>query len=200
MRGRWLTILLLLATALSRAPVAAAVDRWDIVSGDGTQVTFTSKAPLETFTGRTDKVSGWCGFDPDQLAGTVTMEVAVEMASFDTGLGKRNQHMRENHLETDRFPRSWMRGGVVDSASASSLPVGGTVSFGFVGELELHGVRRPVNCTITLSRPTADTLTATAEFPVKLSAHDIERPRMLVMKLADEQLVRVALHLERKRP
>ena len=160
-------------------------------------VEFVSKAPLETFTGRTKQVSGGCTFDPDQLEGDVVLEVAVEMASFDTGLGKRNQHMRENHLHTDRFPRSWLRGGTVKATPASSLPVGGTVSVEFVGELELHGVRRPVVCTIILRRPTADALTATAEFPVKLADHDIARPQMLLLKLAEEQKVRVALALRR---
>ena len=197
MRRRWSTILLLV-TAFLCTRAGAETGRWEIVPGDGTQVTFVSKAPLESFTGRTKQVGGWVTFDPDQLAGPVTLEVAVDMASFDTGLKKRNQHMRENHLHTDRFPQSWLRGGTVEKVSASSLPVGGTVSFGFMGELELHGIRRPVVCTITLSRPTADTMTVTSEFPVKLADFGIERPKMLMMKLADEQQVRVGLQLERK--
>jgi polyisoprenoid-binding protein YceI len=197
MRGRLLTILLPLITAFLFAQAGAETARWEIVPGDGTQVEFISKAPLESFTGRTKQVTGWVTFDPDQLAGTVTLEVAVDMASFDTGLKKRNQHMRENHLHTDRFPQSWLRGGTLEKVSASNLPVGGTVSFGFLGELELHGVRRPVACTITLSRPTVDTLAVTSEFRVKLSDHEIERPKMLVMKLADEQRVRVSLAMRR---
>lgn len=198
MRRLLTIVVVLLGLAGARQPAAAAEGRWEIVPGDGTRVEFVSKAPLETFTGRTKQVSGACTFDPDQLAGDVVLEVAVEMASFDTGLGKRNQHMRDNHLQTDRFPRSWLRGGTIQASSASSLPVGGAVSVDFVGELELHGVRRPVVCTIELSRPTADRLVASAEFPVKLADHDIKRPQVLMLKLADEQRVRVDLVLGRK--
>jgi polyisoprenoid-binding protein YceI len=197
MRRLLLTILLLFGLAGFRTSAWAAAGRWEIVPGSGTEVEFISKAPLESFTGRTKQVSGWCTFDPDQLAGAVILEVAVDMASFDTGLGKRNQHMRENHLHTDRFPLSWLRGGTVEKGSASSLPVGGTITFGLLGELELHGVRRPVACTVTLSRPTEDTVQVTAEFPVKLADYDIERPQMLMLKLADEQRVRVTLNLRR---
>jgi len=189
------TLLVLVAAA---RPAAAEASRWEIAPGGESRVEFESKAALESFTGRTKQVSGGCTFDPDRLSGEVTLEVAVEMASFDTGLGKRNQHMRDNHLHTDRFPRSWLRGGTIEASSASSLPVGGAVSVDFVGELELHGVRRPVACTITLSRPAPDMLTATAEFPVKLADHDIKRPQMLLLKLAEEQRVRVNLALRKQ--
>lgn len=198
MRRLLLILVLLLGLGGAWRPASAAPARWEIVPGDGSRVQFTSKAPLETFHGRTKQVGGGCTFDVEALAGDVELEVAVEMASFDTGLGKRNQHMRDNHLHTDRFPRSWLRGGTIKASSASSLPVGGAVSVDFVGELELHGVRRPVVCTINLSRPAADRIEATAEFPVKLADHDITRPQVLMLKLADEQRVRVDLVLGRK--
>ena len=117
-----------LALLAAARPAAAEASRWEIVPGDGSRVEFESKAALESFTGRTKQVSGGCTFDPDQLAGEVELEVVVDMASFDTGLRKRNQHMRDNHLETDRFPRSWLRGGTITASTASSLPVGGAVS------------------------------------------------------------------------
>jgi polyisoprenoid-binding protein YceI len=198
MSRRWAVVALLLGLAAAALPAAAEPSRWEIVPGDGSRVEFESRAALESFTGRTKQVSGGCTFDPDRLGGEVVLEVAVEMASFDTGIGRRNRHMRDNHLETDRFPRSWLRGGTIAASSASSLPVGGAVSVDFVGELELHGVRRPVACTIKLTRPTADTLAATAEFPVRLADHDIKRPQVLLLKLAEEQRVRVNLVLGRK--
>ncbi|MBK9304990.1 MAG: YceI family protein [bacterium] len=34
----------------------------------------------------------------------------VDLAALDTGIGLRNRHMRENHLETDRFPQAVFRG------------------------------------------------------------------------------------------
>lgn len=197
MRRLLSVIAIVLGVAGGWASAGAATARWEIVPGDDSRVEFVSKAPIETFTGRTKQVSGSCTFDAEELDGEVQLEVAVEMASFDTGLAMRNRHMRENHLETDSFPKSWLRGGTVKATPASSLPVGGTVSVEFVGELELHGVRRPVACTIVLERPEADRVTARAEFTVKLADYEIPRPKMLMLKLADEQLVRVALTLRR---
>lgn len=193
----FLAMSVVLALLALRAPAQAATARWQVKAGDGTQVEFVSKAPMETFTGRTKQVSGACTCDVGHLAGNVTLEVAVDMASLDTGLSKRNQHMRENHLNTDRFPQAWLRGGVVTPKAASELPVGGSVSVEFSGELELHGVRRPVVVPMELSRPTEGTIVVKAGFPVRLADYGIARPQMLFMKLAEEQLVRVAITLER---
>ena len=197
MRRTLAAMSLLLVAWVATSPAVAASSRWQVKPGDGSRVEFVSKAPLESFTGRTRQVSGECTFDSDHLAGDVALSVTVDMASFDTGLSKRNQHMRENHLQTDRFPQAFLRGGTIKAAAASALAVGGSVGVEFSGELDLHGVRRPVVVHLELSRSTADVLSVKAEFPVRLSDYDIERPRMLVMKLADEQQVRVDLTLER---
>lgn len=197
MKRTFLAMSVALAALAVWAPAQAATARWQVKSGDGTRVEFVSKAPMETFTGRTKLVSGACTCDIGRLVGDITLEVAVDMASFDTGLSKRNQHMRENHLHTDRFPQAWLRGGVLKAIAAADLPVGGAVSVEFSGELDLHGVRRPVVVPLELSRPTSDTITVRGEFPVRLADHGIPRPQMLLMKLAEEQRVRVALTLER---
>ena len=192
---------LALATTLAAlavwAPSQAATARWQVRPGEGTRVEFVSKAPLETFTGKTSQVSGACTCDLGKLAGEVTLAVAVDMATLDTGLSKRNQHMRENHLHTDRYPQAWLRGGVLKAVGATALPVGGAVSVEFSGELDLHGVRRPVVVPLQLTRPTENALVAVGEFPVRLADYGIPRPQVLLMKLAEEQRVRVSITLER---
>lgn len=197
MKRMFLAISVALAVLAVWAPTQAATARWQVKAGEATRVEFVSKAPMETFTGRTTQVSGACTCDIGKLVGDITLEVAVDMASFDTGLSKRNQHMRENHLHTDRFPKAWLRGGVLKANGAPDLPVGGAVSVEFSGELDLHGVRRPVVVPLELARPTADTITVRGEFPVRLAEYGIPRPQMLLMKLAEEQRVRVAITLER---
>ena len=192
---------LALATTLAAlavwAPSQAATARWQVRPGEGTRVEFVSKAPLETFTGKTSQVSGACTCDLGKLAGDVTLAVAVDMATLDTGLSKRNQHMRENHLHTDRYPQAWLRGGVLKAVGATALPVGGAVSVEFSGELDLHGVRRPVVVPLQLTRPTETSLVVRGEFPVRLADFGIPRPQVLLMKLAEEQRVRVSITLER---
>lgn len=182
MRRLIVTLMLVLA-----APVAAEVVRYEI--GEGSGIVFESKAPLDSFEGSTGAVRGWFAADLAAIGDSVALEVTVDLADFDTGIGKRNQHMRDNHLETDRFPEARFRGGAVEAVRTE----GGGTLVALRGILDLHGVARPLGCDVTL-RPRDDgSVVVTTAFVVKLSDHDIDRPRFLVMKLADEQKVKVVL-------
>ncbi len=186
------TSILVLALLLAAAPAALGA-RYTVDAGGGSEIVFTSKAPLESFDGRTRQVSGWLEFDPADLRGPLEFAVAVDLASFDTGNRKRNGHMRDNHLETDTYPQAWFRGGTVLEAEPPALAVGGTALVRLRGELDLHGVVRPVECPAALSRAADGTLRIEAAFAVKLSDHAIDRPQFLVLKLNDEQQVAVTL-------
>ena len=182
-------LLMLLAAACARA------ERWQ-VAAEGGEVVFTSKAPLETFTGRTRVISGWIDWDPADLHAPLDGEIVVDLASLDTGKNKRNEHMRENHLETDRFPTAKLRPVAVLSGTPSALPPGGEADIRLRGAFDLHGVNRTLECDVRLRRDGAGAVTVTAAFPVLLTDHDIERPKFLVMKLADEQQVEVTFTLQ----
>ena len=173
--------------ALSSVISMAETVRYELLPGS--EVVFESKAPLEKFKGRTKQVSGWFEADMANLEGSVALEVVVDLASFDTGKKKRNRHMRENHLETDKYPYTVLRGG---SVSSVRLEEGRTVMT-LDGELDLHGVLREVSYEIALDHQPDGTVLVETEFIVKLSDHQIKRPRFLVMKLADEQKVIVRL-------
>jgi polyisoprenoid-binding protein YceI len=144
---------------------------------------------VESFQGKTTGVTGWFEADPDSLAGPVSLEILVDLASFDTGIGKRNQHMRENHLETGQFPNAVLRGGRVKAVRRE----GKLTVLTLESELDLHGIQRPVAYELSLQWRPDGALTVDTEFAVKLSDHQIKRPRFLVMKLADEQKVLVHL-------
>jgi polyisoprenoid-binding protein YceI len=196
MRSLALTALVL--ATLSDAAAAAPI-RFQILPGAaGNQVSFLSKAPLETVEGKTNQVSGSVVVDPADLAAGCEVEVTVDLASLDTGIGKRNQHMRENHLETDRFPQAVFRADSLSGAPAL-LAAGAPVPFTLVGDFSLHGVthRIAVPATVTLS---ADgmALAVTAAFTVKLADYSIARPQFLVMKLDELQQVSVALTAQRQ--
>ena len=179
--------ILALTSTMSWVDSSAETVRYEILPGS--EIVFTSKAPLESFKGRTRQVSGWFEVDLDNLEGLVDLEVRVDLASFDTGKKKRNQHMRENHLETDLYPLTVLRGGRVSSVRLEE----GRTAMTLDGELDLLGVRREVAYEIVLDFKPDGALVVETEFIVKLSDHEIKRPRFLVMKLADEQKVWVRL-------
>jgi len=178
---------------LGVAPAGAA--RFTIAPGAGSEVRFDSKAPVESFSGRTDRVSGWVDCDPAALGDSVTIEVSVDLASLDTGIALRNQHMRENHLETDRYPRAVFRGGRLTGAPSRLVP-GETATLELAGELELHGVRRPLRLPVQVTLGDTDggpRLRIEARFHVALAAHEIRRPQFLMLKLSDVQQVTLKL-------
>jgi polyisoprenoid-binding protein YceI len=180
---------LLLVAAAANLALAA---RYEIVGADS-EVVFESRAPMETFKGKTREISGWFAADLANLAGSVELEVEVQLASFDTGLGKRNQHMRDNHLETDTYPVARFTAGAIVLAEPGSLTAGQPVRLTLRGTLDLHGVQKEMDCQVDLQQEADGTLAIAGTFPVLLSDFNIDRPKFLVLKLADEQKVMLDL-------
>lgn len=155
------------------------------------EVVFESKAPMESFKGRTNQISGSIETDLAQLADSLRFRIEVDLASLDTGIGLRNQHMRDNHLETDTFPTAVFAGGNVESTTSPALTPGTSATVRLAGELSLHGVTRPVEIDVNLTLVESGALNVSSDFVINLSAHDIKRPKFLVLKLADEQKIHV---------
>lgn len=183
------TIAALCSLCVAIAPAATVT--WLI--GDGSEVVFTSRAPLESFDGKTRQVSGHITCAPDDLIGPVDLRIEVDLASLDTGIGLRDRHMRDRHLETDEHPVAVFTGEAVTASSQPALSAEQAVEIVVQGRLSLHGITQPRVVTATVLLTAEGNLRVETEFEVKLSDHDIDRPRFLVMKLADEQEVRVDL-------
>jgi len=188
--NKMIGILVLTALAMVSAPSAWAAT-WTVT--DGSSVVFTSKAPMESFDGKTDEITGSITIDTDDFSGPLTMQMVVDLASLDTGIGMRNTHMRENHLETEEFPEAVFTGHSIVQTSAPNLAPGQPVELMVRGLFNLHGVEREMDIPATVTLAADGSLTVDAAFEVKLSDHEIKRPKFLVMKLADEQQVKVSL-------
>jgi polyisoprenoid-binding protein YceI len=186
MRRVMTTMLLMLVLAAT-----AAAATWTV--GEGSEVVFTSKAPMESFDGKTKEVSGHITCDADDLSGPIELKIEVDLASLDTGIGMRNTHMRERHLETDEFPLAVFTGESIVGTSAAALATGQAVHLTIRGVFDLHGVSQPRDIEADVTLAADGSLAIAAEFMVSLEAHAIDRPKFLVMKLADEQQVRVSL-------
>jgi polyisoprenoid-binding protein YceI len=167
---------------------------------EGSEVVFTSKAPMESFDGKTKQVSGHVTCPADDLSGPLDLRIEVDLASLDTGIGMRNTHMRERHLETDEYPLAVFTGTSIVATSAPALSVGQTVSLTVRGAFDLHGVGLPRDLEAAVTLAADGSLTVEVHFVVSLEDHAIDRPGFLMMKLADEQQVHVKLHALPERP
>ncbi len=183
-----------LGAALAAAPAAA--ETFVIVPGAGSVVRFVSKAPMESFEGRTDRVSGRVEVDCAAPGDSATVEVSVELAGLETGIGLRDRHMRENHLETDRYPRAVFRGATLRGAPAALAAGAEPVACELSGSFELHGVTRPLRVPVRVGlreREGRRELVAEGRFPVALADFGIPRPQFLLLKLGDVQDVSFSL-------
>lgn len=156
------------------------------------EIRFTSRTQVDEFEGVTDHIDGYVLLDGTPLSASTRGEgtelyLEVDLASLDTGIGLRNRHMRDNYLEVEEFPFATYQGSI---ASVEERPGGGarvTAS----GTFTVHGVprERDVACDVT---PAGEGYRARCAFTVLLSDHDIEIPRVMFLKLANEIQVDVA--------
>ena len=156
---------------------------------------FLSEAPIEAFEGVTDRIDGYVVLDGEGIrAGTAfdgaELYFEVDLASLDTGIGLRNRHMRDNYLEVDRYPWATFTGGV---DRITETPEGWSVRS--PGTFAVHGVEQPrvLNCTV--DEEAGDVYRVGCAFDVSLGDHDIEIPRVMFLKLAENVRVTVSFRL-----
>ena len=147
--------------------------------------------PPETFEGKTDRLEGRIDLDPAAIGDSVTVHLECDLASLDTGSKLRNKHMRENHLETSKFPKAIFDGAAVLTGAGTKLEVGKPVKFEAEGTFTVHGVSRRLRCSAEVTW-TGSALAFTATFPIVLPDYQIKRPEILFLKLAETQQLRVS--------
>ncbi len=186
---------LLTATLVMVAAPALAAPRTYAIDADKhspNEASFTSKAAIVKFTGRTHVVTGETKLDPEDVAkaaGTVT----VDLSSLDTGIELRNEHMRGT-LEAGKYPTATFKFTgikVPGNKLKANSPVAGTAT----GTMTIHGVTRPLTTPIELTllpeqdakyRP-GDWVHVSSTFKVKMTDYGISLPpSVLGVKVADD--------------
>jgi polyisoprenoid-binding protein YceI len=180
---------LALLTVLVAAPaVRAAEPSWKIEKGD-VQVTVPLK-PGGAFQATTTAIRGsatLAGVKPAHLTG----EIAVDLSTIDTGIGLRNQHLRENYLEVGK-------GAGFDKAVLSDIHLADVDKEAFQGStaftatLLLHGVKREIAGKADL-RTEGTARRVRAEFPLTLTDFAVAPPEYLGVGVGTRLLVKVTL-------
>ena len=162
--------------------------------GRGQQVVFSSKAAMEQFEGKTNRLKGSIQIDPAALGDSATVRFEVDLASIDTGIKMRNTHMRENHLETSKYPLAVFEGAALPGRPVRALEAGRVESLDVEGTFTIHGVSRRMRMAVEVvyrPNPAPARIEFRTTFPVAMADHAIARPQFLFLKLADVQTVRV---------
>lgn len=186
------TKLISILAAATVASLSSAQSKTFTIVGDKLSyrnvATVESVSDYETFTGRTNGVSGWLKLDPKAHTGSGQVEVDVK--SIDTGIPLRNEHMQsEGWLNAAKYPSIKFVAVKVNHLSGDNYKVS--------GKLTLHGVTKLVTAAAKVSYRAADADTKAKGFEgdvvklstklsIKLSDYGIVIPDMAKGKVSNE--------------
>ncbi len=168
-------------------------------------VEFTSDAPVELIKGHTNRIKGHVIYDDSfrfDAKHPFDIVFEVDLASIDTGIGLRNQHMRDNFLETAKYPKAIFKATKIETTAKPPFKSGQVVAIKATGLLTVHGktVTKTVPLKVTYF-PESDTthkrfksgnmIRIRGTFPVSFTDHAIQRPEMLFQKLAETVFVSI---------
>ena len=166
---------------LAGAQPAAGAESWSIAGGE---VRVRCRMTVGgSFDAVTSIVSGTLRREtPD--TGSYTGELRVDLATLDTGIGLRNEHLRSTYLELDRGPE--LRDAVLSGILLDETPPASNSRHetGFSGTLTLHGVQRAVEGDAELRRRNGQ-MQVEASLSLSLDAFDIPPPRYLGIGVRD---------------
>lgn len=174
----------LLAVTTVALPLAAE-PRTYTIAGAKNALTFTIEDAVETINGSTPKVTGTIVADPANAAAS-SVEISADLTAIDTGIDLRDNHIRDEFVETKKFPRATFRSisvALPATPIAANQPVDVTVT----GDFTLHGVTKRITTPVRIvlipeseitksTRGPGDWLHATATFPLTLSDFGVKVP------------------------
>lgn len=168
-------------------------EEWHVKKSDNNLVKFISSTTVLDFEGITDKVDGYIYWKGEEIFGLENeIYFEVELNSVETGIGKRDRDMREDVLETEKWPKTSYRGKINKKEKIPGDNNQYKVSA--IGSMFLHGHEKtlPIEALITISN---NEMTVNCDFSVMLKDYEIEAPSLLAfIKVADE----IKLHLNFK--
>ena len=187
---------LLICMAIS-GNMAFAQKFWDCSKGT---VSFFSKTPVEDI----EAVSKAAGAIVNIETGVIAFKVPIKTFKFQNSL--MEEHFHENYMETDKEVKT---GDKVDYPNKDGLFQGkmepvvdfskpGMHQVKAKGKLKIHGVEVEREFSGTLEVKADKTAQLKSSMEVPLADHKIERPQMVLMKIADRIKVDVDFILRPK--
>ncbi len=154
---------------------------------DKGKVEFISKTTIETFTGTSGDLKGFVDLEAKKI------DFYIDLNTLRTGIALRDEHMRESYLETKKYPFAEFTG-ILNGYNPARIDTQSVIA---VGSFSLHGVTmsRTIQGRLFVG---SDHIYVEANWDVLLSDHKISIPKVLFLKLADRQEVRIQTRLNRK--
>jgi len=155
------------------------------------RITFKSEAPLEVIMASSTKLEGAIGNEGLTFAFIVPI---LSFNGFNNGL--QRQHFYENYLEASKYPEASFTGKIIEFVDFTKP---GTYVIRAKGQLNIHGRSKERILKIELTS-NGTVINAKTQFMVPLMDHQIEVPKIVNQKIAQEisVTVRATLSLTNK--
>ena len=137
------------------------------------KVKFISKAPKLEFAGIGKEIQGYVDLKNKRI------HFILELNSFKTGIKLRDEHLRENYLETEKYPTAEFSGLIKTYDPKTGIAEA-------AGKLKLHGEEKDNFLIKGKVEKTDGTYRLTSNFSVLLKDFKIEIPRVVFLELSNE--------------
>lgn len=140
------------------------------------KISFHSDAPLEKIEAHNSTASTVL----DATTGNIEWAVLIQGFKFDKAL--MQEHFNENYMESTTYPKAKFKG-KIENISSVNFKKDGDYNVNVSGQLEIHGVTKPVSTTGVISVK-GGALSAKSKFSVALADYEIEIPKVVADNIA----------------
>ena len=144
------------------------------------KATFYSKVPLHSFEGNSENLTGLINLDDG------TIDFYIDLETLDTGNGKRDKDMKLT-LETKKYPFAEFFGKLVSDFDPESFSIQDVT---VRGTFKIHGEEQEIEVDGTMQMR-EDGLFITAGWILRLLDYNIEPPKILFIKVDQEQEIKI---------
>lgn len=171
-------------------PAIIFAEEWHVKKSDQNIVKFISSTPVLDFEGVTNNFDGYVYWEGEKfLEKNNQLYFEVDLNSVKTGNGKRDRDMREDVLETDKWPLTSFKGKIIDYKKDKSDSTKYYIIA--LGEMFIHGHKKKLKINATIEK-NQNIMAVKSNFSVLLKDYEIEAPSLLAfIKVAQE----IKLHL-----
>lgn len=142
--------------------------------------------------GTTGAVTGQLSLTPDGEVLADASKITVDLRTLATDSGMRDQFIKQNTLQTSRFPTAVFIPTDIEGVP-NPLPASGEHTFKLTGLMTVHGVQKEITWDVT-ARRAANELLGKASTKVKFADFGMTAPRVAtVLSITDE--IRLELDL-----
>jgi len=134
----------------------------------------------------------------DLSTGNIEWAVLIQGFQFEKSLMK--EHFNENYMESSKYPKATFKG-KIENPGGINLTKDGTYPVVVTGQLEIHGVSKPVSAQGNIVVKKGAIVSANSKLTITLADYKIEIPKLVgdnvsktvdIAIQADYQLLNVA--------